>query len=91
MRAPCPRSRRWVLMVWVYDRTGSVFGAMLMHVSLTASLLTLNPVDITGAHLLTYCFALACALWIVVAVAALTHRGEVLGITSVAGRAHVGG
>ena len=32
---------------------------MLMHVSLPASLLILNPVGISGAHLLTYSFALA--------------------------------
>lgn len=61
-----------ILMVWVHDRTTSVFVAMLMHVSLTASLLVLNPADLAGAHLLTYSFALAGALWIVVAVVALT-------------------
>jgi hypothetical protein len=38
-------------MVWVYDRTASVFVAMLMHVSITASLLILNPLDISGVHL----------------------------------------
>jgi hypothetical protein len=45
---------------------------MLMHVSLTASLLMLNPVHLAGTHLLTYSFTLAGALWIVVAVVALT-------------------
>src|SRR4029453_8292415 len=57
-----------VLMVWVYDRTESLFVAMLMHVSLTASLLILNPLDISGAHLLTYSFALAIAVWVIVGV-----------------------
>ena len=56
-----------VLMVWVFDRTGSLFVAMLMHASLTASLLILNPVGISGARLLAYSFALALALWVVVA------------------------
>jgi membrane protease YdiL (CAAX protease family) len=60
-----------VLMVWVYNHTESVLVGMLMHVSLTASLLMLNPLDLAGAHLLTYSFTLAGALWIVVAVVAL--------------------
>jgi uncharacterized protein len=41
-----------VLMVWVYDRTESLLVAMLMHVSLTAGLLILNPIGISGANLL---------------------------------------
>jgi membrane protease YdiL (CAAX protease family) len=57
-----------VLMVWVYDRTESLFVAMLMHVSITTSLLILNPLDISGAHLLDYSFALAAAAWFLVAV-----------------------
>jgi membrane protease YdiL (CAAX protease family) len=61
-----------VLMVWVYDRTRSLFVAMLMHVSLTASLLILNPVGISGAHLLTFSFALALAVWLVVAAVVVT-------------------
>ena len=38
----CPPS----LMVWVYDSTESLSVAMLIHASLTASLLTLNPLGI---------------------------------------------
>jgi hypothetical protein len=53
-----------VLMTWLVSG--------LMHVSLTASLLVLNPADLAGTHLLTYSFALAGPLWIVVAVVALT-------------------
>jgi hypothetical protein len=41
-----------------------------MHVSLTASLLMLNPLGISGAHLLTYSLALAGALWVIAVVAA---------------------
>jgi membrane protease YdiL (CAAX protease family) len=62
-----------ILMVWVYDRTDSLFVAMLMHVSLTASLLILNPLNIAGVHLLTYSFALAAAVWIVVGVVAAVN------------------
>jgi CAAX protease family protein len=63
-----------VLMVWVYDRTHSIFVAMLMHASFTASLLMLNPLGISGANLVTYSFALAAALWIVVAVVTVAGR-----------------
>jgi membrane protease YdiL (CAAX protease family) len=63
-----------VLMVWVYDHTHSIFVAMLMHVSITASLLMLNPIGISGAHLVTYSFALAAAMWIVVAVVTVAGR-----------------
>jgi membrane protease YdiL (CAAX protease family) len=54
-----------VLMVWVYERTGSLLIGMVMHASFTASLLILNPPNISGLNLLTYSFALAALLWIV--------------------------
>ena len=63
-------------MVWVYDRTGSLLMAMLMHASLTASVLILNPAAISGAALLTYSFALAAAVWAAVAVVAARHGLE---------------
>jgi membrane protease YdiL (CAAX protease family) len=65
-----------VLMVWVYDRTGSLLVAILMHVSLTASIRVLNPVPNEGVSLLTYDFVLAVALWLVVAVAAVASGGH---------------
>jgi uncharacterized protein len=55
-----------VLMVWVYDRTGSLLVAMLMHASLTASTLILRPAA-TGVPLVIYDFVLAGVLWAVVA------------------------
>jgi len=62
-------------MVWVYDRTESLLVAMLMHVSLTVSLLILNPIGISGANLLVFSFAFAAAVWVVVGViAARTGR-----------------
>jgi membrane protease YdiL (CAAX protease family) len=57
-----------VLMVWVYERTGSLLIAMLMHMSLTASVLILDPAGLTGVRLLAYSFALAAAAWSAVAV-----------------------
>jgi uncharacterized protein len=63
-----------VLMVWVYDRTQSLLVAMLMHVSLTASIRILSPLPNEGAPLLIYTFLLAAALWLVVAVAVVRNR-----------------
>ena len=65
-----------VLMVWVYDRTGSLLVAMLMHASLTASAVILGPLALSGGPLLTYELALAAALWVVVAAVAATNRGQ---------------
>ena len=65
-----------VLMVWVYDRTGSLFVAMLMHASLTATTLTLQPSDVAGMRALTYDFVLAGALWLLIAALAMANGGQ---------------
>jgi uncharacterized protein len=62
-----------VLMVWVYDRTGSLLVAMLMHASLVASQLILMPLPLSAVPLLTSILAWAAALWIVVAMIALAN------------------
>jgi CAAX protease family protein len=63
-----------VLMVWVYDRNGSLPVAMLMHASLSASTLILQPLA-TGVPYLVWNLVLASALWVVVAaVAAINCR-----------------
>ena len=64
-----------VLMGWVYERTGSLLVAMLMHASLTASMLILGPLA-TGAALATYILVLAAALWIIVGAVALANGGH---------------
>lgn len=61
-----------VLMVWVYDRTGSLLVAMLMHASLTASVRIFDPLGISGVPLITYNLVLAAALWVAVAVVTRT-------------------
>jgi uncharacterized protein len=66
-----------VLMVWVYDRTGSLLVAMLMHASLSASTLILQP-PLTGAPFLTWNLALTVILWVVVAAVAVANGGQVL-------------
>lgn len=64
-----------MLMVWVYDRTGSLLVAMLMHASLSASTRILQP-PLTGVPLLTFDLVLTAALWVVVAAVAVANRGK---------------
>ena len=68
-----------VLMVWVYDRTGSLFLAVLMHASYAASTFILNPLAgpgaMSGAYLLVYVITSAAATWIVVGVLAVATHG----------------
>ena len=65
-----------VLMVWVYDRTGeSMLVAMLMHASLSVSMLTLQPV-VTGAAYLTYNLVFTATLWAAVATVAVAQGGH---------------
>ena len=63
-----------VLMVWVYDRTGSLLVAMLMHAPLAASQLILIPLAISGVQVVTYDLVFAAALWVFVAAVAVAQR-----------------
>ena len=56
-----------VLMVWVYDRTGSLLVAMLMHMSLTSSARIITPAGIVGAPLITFGVVWAVVMWSLVA------------------------
>jgi len=62
-----------IVMVWVYDRTGSLLVAMLMHASLTASTLILARLAMSGA---LYGILLAVSMWVVAATVIVTNRGE---------------
>jgi membrane protease YdiL (CAAX protease family) len=64
-----------VLMVWVYDRVGSLLVAMLMHASLSASTLILQPVA-TGVPFMIWNLVLALVLWGVVAAVAVANGGK---------------
>jgi membrane protease YdiL (CAAX protease family) len=61
-----------VLMVYVYDRTGSLFVSILMHLSLTASARIITPAGIAGWPLLTFGLVWAVVMW--AAVAAVVGR-----------------
>jgi membrane protease YdiL (CAAX protease family) len=69
-----------VLMVWVYDRTGSLLVAILMHASYSACTFILGPVAGPGArsgvYLLAYVIASAAVTWVIVAVLAIATRGH---------------
>jgi uncharacterized protein len=66
-----------VLMVWVYDGTGSLFIAMLMHGSLTASARILMPAGIAGAPLLTFDLIWLAALCVAIAAIAAHNHSPV--------------
>lgn len=65
-----------VMMVWIYNRTTSLFVAMLMHASLTASTLFILSPAARGIALITYYLVLIIVMWIVVAAVAVTTRGQ---------------
>ena len=65
-----------LLMVWVYDRTGSLLVAILMHASLVASQLILMPPPLSAVLLLASILGWAAALWAVVAVLAVVNNGQ---------------
>lgn len=65
-----------ILMVWVYDRTGSLLLTMLMHASLTASTLILGPVGISGGALFIYGFTLAGVMWVIAGVVVLINSRQ---------------
>jgi membrane protease YdiL (CAAX protease family) len=65
-----------ILMVWVYDRTGSLLVAMLMHASLDAATFILAMSGVaTLANGFEAMFAIAAAMWLVVAVVAIATGG----------------
>lgn len=65
-----------VLMVFVYDRTNSLFIAGLMHASLTSTtVFILAPVD-THKKLMIYYVILTAILWAIVGIIALANGGK---------------
>jgi membrane protease YdiL (CAAX protease family) len=56
-----------ILMTWVYQHTRSTLIGVLMHASLTSSMLILGP-PVSGYELLTYDLVFGAVLWIAVAI-----------------------
>ena len=66
-----------VLMVWVYEHTGSLGVSMLMQLSFTACTVIINaPQALAGVPLVIYYLVLTAALWAIVAAIAVTNRGK---------------
>jgi membrane protease YdiL (CAAX protease family) len=65
-----------VLMVWVYDRTGSLLVAVLMHATLVANQLILRPGDLSEPQSLVSVLVWSGLLWLIVAVVALANGGQ---------------
>ena len=56
-----------ILMTWVYQHTRSTLIGVLMHASMTSSMLILGP-PVSGYELLTYDLVFGAVLWIAVAI-----------------------
>jgi membrane protease YdiL (CAAX protease family) len=65
-----------VLMVWVYDRSGSLLVAVLMHASYIFSTLFVLAPPTTGVPFLAYSGVFAVALWVAVAAVAIANGGQ---------------
>lgn len=65
-----------ILLVWVYDRTGSLLVTTLMHAVLTISTVIIFRPLATGASFLANTWVLAAAFWVVVAAVAVANRGQ---------------
>jgi membrane protease YdiL (CAAX protease family) len=65
-----------VLMVWVYNRTGSLLVALLMHAPLAASQMILIPMTISGVQVVTYDLIFAAVLWVLAATVAVANNGR---------------
>jgi membrane protease YdiL (CAAX protease family) len=65
-----------ILTVWVYDRTGSLLVAMLMHVTLTAATMIFEPLAISGVPLFIYGLVSAVAMWVIAIAVAAANRGQ---------------
>jgi membrane protease YdiL (CAAX protease family) len=63
-----------VLLVRVYDRTGSLLLVTLMHASLTASTIFVFTPLATGVSFLSYVWVLAAAFWVLVAALTVADR-----------------
>lgn len=66
-----------VLMVWVYERTGSLLMMMVMHFSLTACSIAFSPTSMSGWQVFIYSLSVAAAMWLVAAGAVVwANRGQ---------------
>ena len=77
-----------IIMVWIYDRTKSLFLVILMHASLTASILIFPPRQVTAVQIVTYDLILSVILWLIVAILAIIPK-ENFAEKPLAGEEHI--
>lgn len=63
-----------VVMVWAYERTGSLLLMMVMHFSLTACSITFAPTAMTGWQVFIYSLAVAVVFWVIALAVVLADR-----------------
>lgn len=63
-----------ILMVWAYERTGSLLLMMVMHFSLTACSITFSPTAMSGWEVFIYSLSVAAVFWVIAAAVVLAER-----------------
>ncbi len=67
-----------ILMVWIYERTGSLLVMMVMHFSLTACSIAFAPTLMSGWQVFIYSLSVAAAMWILAALLTAANHSEML-------------
>lgn len=67
-----------ILMVWAYERTGSLFLMMVMHFSLTACSISFAPIAMTGWQVFNYSLAVALVFWVIAGAVVIANRQQFL-------------
>jgi uncharacterized protein len=65
-----------VLMVWLYERTGSLLLVILMHAPLAGSQLVLIPPEMSGEQIAIYDLIFAALLWCIIIGVTIFNRGQ---------------
>jgi len=65
-----------ILLVWIYERTGSLLLTTLMHASLSASNVFIFRPEATGAPFLIFGLLFTALQWVLVAAVILINRGQ---------------
>ena len=65
-----------LLMVWVYENTGSLLVTMVMHFSLTACSIAFSPTSMSGWQVFIYSLSVAAAMWLVAGAVVWINKKE---------------
>jgi len=67
-----------ILMVWVYEKTGSLLVMMVMHFSLTACSIAFSPTSMSGWQVFIYSLSVAAAMWLVSGAVVWVNHKDIL-------------